>query len=207
MDVVKKYKLKSGNILKIIRDEYAESPDIWKDETLFLVYKHREFTVEREGFNPEEIYQYLEDYYEQIENDKYDNYFIFPVDAYIHSGIHLSLSNTVNYPDRRWDVSTTGYILVNQKYIENNFIQNNNGSNDLSLEIAKEKAKSLIETWNQYLSSDVYGYTIINEEICSCCGNKKEEKVDSCWGFYGEDVNTNGILDHINDEIIEVLKP
>ena len=37
-------------------------------------------------------------------------------------------------------------------------------------------AKSVVDEWNQYLSGDVWGYVIKDEE---------GEEVDSCWGFYG----------------------
>jgi hypothetical protein len=34
----------------------------------------------------------------------------------------------------------------------------------------------MVETWNQYLSGDVYGFIIEDGEGTD---------VDSCWGFYG----------------------
>lgn len=42
----------------------------------------------------------------------------------------------------------------------------------------EEVAKSLVNEWNQYLSGDVWGYVIKDEE---------GEEVDSCWGYYGTD--------------------
>jgi hypothetical protein len=244
---MKDYKLKSGNILRVIQDENAESPDTWDNEDMFLVYDHRQFAVSREGFDPNDIYNYLEikskinspirldESVDELEDDlkqyfDYDSaYYIFPVDAYIHSDIHLSLANTKDYPDRKWDVSTTGYILVKKDQILPEY---NMGVAETALHWrAKEMAEGLIETWNQYLSGDVYGfqvlkpvktYTITEEELNYVCNRKLEiklselsniskenieyEEINSCWGFYGDDPKTNGMLDHIDDEIIEELK-
>ena len=36
--------------------------------------------------------------------------------------------------------------------------------------------------------------------------NTEYEELDSCYGFYGSNIEENGILDHINDEIIGEIK-
>jgi len=185
--------MKTKYTLKIERDDFSQSPDQWGNTDIFLVYDHRQFDVRREGFHPNAIFDHLqakewidkhkpetinesletESYFEDI-NGNYEEYWIFGVDAYIHSGVHLSLSNTKDYPDRRWDVSTTGYILADKKEFKNE-------------EMARNAAECLIDTWNQYISGDVWGYQIVKEITCECCNNIKEEIVDSCWGFYGEE--------------------
>ena len=215
------YKLKSGNILRVEQDINAESPNTWSNEDMFLVYEHRDFTVKREGFIPDIINEYLQDDPNE-RSMEFDDYYIFPVDAYIHSGVHLSLSDTESYPDpdRRWDVSTTGFVLVKKE-------------KELSEDKAKEYAEGLLETWNQYLSGDVYGftvlkpietYTITEEELSrlrigfdqddpdatilyrefldKAVVSTEHKELDSCWGFYGSDPKENGILDHIDDELI-----
>jgi adenine specific DNA methylase Mod len=92
-----------GYRIKIRQDDSCESPNDWGNEDLFLVYDHRQFYVERKGFGLRSIYEFLHtDEKELWEGHKYHNYWIFPVDAYIHSGVHISLANTKDYPDRRW---------------------------------------------------------------------------------------------------------
>lgn len=260
---MKEYKLKSGNILRVIQDPNPESPDIWGNEDMFLVYDHRQFTVKREGFEPKNIFNALsleypkepvsDDYKTEEEyidaRDEYHadmddvnsikaqflDYYIFPVDAYIHSGVHLSLADTKNYPDRRWDVSTTGYVLVKKDQILPEYDM---GVVETALHYrAKEMAESLIETWNQYLSGDVYGFKVLKSRnvkkelvynmeqsflkegfeipldviensldtniIKELQSYVEYEEIDSCCGFYGDDPKTNGMIEHINDEIIE----
>lgn len=196
-----------GYKIKIRQDESCESPDDWGNDDIFLVYAHRQFDVRRKGFEPRKIYESLQ----EIDCcPEYNNYWIFPVDAYIHSGVHISLANTKNYPDRRWDVSTTGYILASKE-------------DWTEVEDAYKAAESLVEEWNQYLSGEVYGfiiekpneyYTINKDDLLKLYNNRINrtvsvglseiieiatldydwEQIDSCWGYYGEP-ETSGLLD------------
>lgn len=181
-----------GIDIEISQDEYCESPDHWGNTDIFLVYNHRQFDVRRKGFEPRDIFDYLQSL--NHPNDEYDfsEYYIFGVDAYIHSGVHLSLANTRNYPDRRWDVSTTGFILVSKKDIDFPLQKKHNPKleNKTNEEIARHYAESLIETWNEYLSGDVWGY---NSEY------------GSCWGFYG-DSGKEQMIEEAKSEIDYALK-
>lgn len=44
-----------------------------------------------------------------------------------------------------------------------------------------EYLKGEVETYDQYLTGDVYGYKVFKVE------NGEEEELDSCWGFYGQE--------------------
>jgi hypothetical protein len=176
--------------LEIVQDEYAESPDSWGDDNLFLVYDHRQFTIKRKGFEPKDIFNHLDakrhieklveingrpsiEVYGDDLNSEYENYWIYVVNAYIHSGVALSLGKQYPFNDQ-WDTSTTGYILVSKKEWKDE-------------DKAKETAENLIETWNMYLSGDVWGYVISRITTCSCCNKEDKQEVDSCYGFYGEE--------------------
>lgn len=144
---------------EIIQDENADSPSDSGDTSLFLVGNHRDFYVPEPGEKT-----ITSDPAILIEPYK-KTHWILPLEAYIHSGVHLSLSREGNYPDRRWDVSQLGFVFVEKKYWG---LQKS----------ARKAALSLIESWNQYLSGDVWGYVITDDD-----GNE----VESCWGFYGHD--------------------
>lgn len=198
-----------GYRIKIRQSEFSESPDDWGNDDIFLVYAHRQFDVRRKGFEPRDIYEWLNS--EEKEFCNYSNYWIFPVDSYIHSGVHISLANTKDYPDRRWDVSTTGYILANKDSWN-------------TIEDATKAAESLIEEWNQYLSGEVYGFiiekpntryildksdfdtmidtgTFTSKEFLSRVEIEDDwEQVDSCWNYYGNP-ETSGLLDEAKAEI------
>ena len=214
-----------GYKIKIRQDEDSESPNEWGDENLFLVYDHRQFTVKREGFNVESIYHWMYakeivefgddvdgNYQEEMDGyTELNNYFIFPVEAYIHSGVSLSLFSGTKHCN--WDSSVSGYVLASKEEFKD-------------LETATNAAEGLIETWNQYLYGDVYGY-IIEEPNTTYSISKagfeyhlkdgttirdleKEfdiednwEEVDSCWGFYGQDAAINEaklVIDNLTKE-------
>lgn len=155
-------------------DEDAQSPDDWGNDDAFLVYDHRQFYVERKGFAPEDIYEAIS------EGKKiYEGYYVFPVYAYIHSGVALSLGNN-SYPFTcPWDTSMKGFCLVKRT---KGWTWTNKK--------AYEAAKSIIADWNQYLSGDVWGYNWDH---------------GGCWGYY--DTNTiPEILPEIKAEIDHHIK-
>ena len=67
--------------------------------------------------------------------------------------------------------------------------------------VVRKKTVEVLELevaiYNQFLSGDVYGYILedMNEP-------EEERKIDSCWGFYGDDPATNGMADYISSEIL-----
>jgi hypothetical protein len=87
---------------------------------------------------------------------------MFGLEAYIHSGVKLSLSYEGNYPDRAWDVSQLGFVLVSKKEA-----RTRNKARTLAIE--------LLETWNAILEGSVYGYVV----------EKDGRYMKSCWGFIG----------------------
>ena len=161
-----------GYDIEIVQDTDARSPDDWGNDECFLVYGHRDFTVEVKGFDPMEIFAWT------LANKKrtlYQGYFIFPVYAYIHSGVALSLGRS-RYPfNDRWDVSFKGFALV--KRMKGTWTE----------EKAREQAVGLIETWNTCLSGDVYGYNI-------------EDLDESCYGYYGN-IEESGLIDDAKSHI------
>ena len=148
-----------GLTVKIEQDEYAQSPDQWGNEDTFIVYDHRSFYVECKGFNPQDIFDHL-----STGKKTYKGYHVFPLYAYIHSGVALSLGRT-QYPfNDRWDVSFKGFALVKRE------------KGTYTHEQAVKVAQSLVDTWNMYLSGDVWTTTVENEQ---------GELVESCSGIYG----------------------
>lgn len=203
-----------GYRIKIRQDESCESPDDWGNTDMFLVYDHRQFYVKRDNFNPSDIIDWLDikrkldcpvsgdEEQGELEDElkgyfDYSDYYIYPVYAYIHSGVSLSLGRS-SYPFTcPWDTSMSGFLLVKKEEVA-------------SFEVAEINAESLIETWNDYLSGDVWGFiveepttiysiektlfdkhlldgTTIKDLRKDFMEDHEWEEVDSCWGFYGED--------------------
>lgn len=116
--------------------------------------------------------------------DYIKKYHIFGLEAYIHSGVVLSLSQEGNFPDRQWDVSQLGLVFASKEEFK-------------TRTKARKAVLVLIETWNDYLSGDVYGYLI---------ENTSGEESGGCWGFYGYDHEKSGLIESAKGEIKEALK-
>ena len=151
---------KGGLTLKIFQDEDARQPDEG-DDNLLLVHYHRQFDVRRD---PIVKMDDIRAWYRGIRIPAMKKYWIFEVAAYIHSGVVLSLDGS-EFPDQCWDVSHVGAVLAAK-------------SEWRLSKSAGKAAQGLIETWNRYLSGDVYGYSLLDSA---------GEHVDSCWGIYGLD--------------------
>lgn len=173
-----------GHKIEIFSDLYSESPEDWGDTGAFLVCEHREMTVKRDGFDVDTIFMALHgaknedgEIDEQAEAIAKD-YYIFPIEAYIHGGIVLHFENGATV-DRRWDVSGWfGFILV----------RNDEAKNEKE---AKNVASGILEIWNDCLSGNVYGYVIDGDG-------------DSCWGFYG-DYEENALKEA--REVVDAISP
>ena len=77
-------------------------------------------------------------------------------------------------------------------------------------EVAEYYMNNEVEVYDQYLRGDVYGFkltkTVVEQEMCPHCGEvireyEDKEEVDSCWGFYGDCLEENGILDNIGMDL------
>jgi len=176
-------------IIKVKREYQPESPDSWGDDEGFLVYDHRDFCVQRKGYDAREIF-------ESVQKKKtFEGYWVFPVYAYIHGGVSLSVGSH-NFPDARWDVSMKGFALIKRE------------PGSYTEKAALKAAEGLIETWNQYLSGEVYEYRIY-EKSKDETGKKQKDLIDSCSGFYGKNEclsEAESIVNHIieNKLTIEV---
>lgn len=173
-----------GYSIRIEQDQNTDCPDDWSNEDNFIVYDHRDFTIKRKGFDPEDIFEEMKNGIEMYESNYYGHhkYFYFPVFAYIHSGVSLSLERydfLCPGEHLRYDVSFKGFALI----------QKNEHVKDS--EEAYKIAQSLLNEWNDYLSGNVYGF--ITED-------SNGNGIDSCWGFYG-DPETSGLIDEAKSSI------
>ena len=147
----------NGLTVKIEQEEYAQSPQEDMDTGLFLVANHRSFYV------PEPGEKRIPDSANEVVDKYKKTHWVFPLEAYIHSGVRLALSGEGNFPDRQFDVSQLGFVFASKKEWR---IQKS----------ARKAALSLVERWNQYLSGDVWDWQVLDAE---------GKQLDSCGGCYG----------------------
>ena len=194
----------NGLKINIIRDNDAESPDSWGDDNLFLVGYHRDFSVDgprvyhklpagvkRDASDKGHLLVEKRDVIALLHGKKWARendeawpgelaakYHVFPLEAYIHSGVRLALvSDAAPFPDRRWDVSVLGAVFV--------------AKTEFKTRARCEKlARGHVDTWNDYLSGNVYGFQI---------EGPNDESIDSCWGFFGDYDAPGGALHEARD--------
>ena len=117
----------------------------------------------------------IEEYSLMLKEAERNGDLIIPLYAYIHGGIILSLGTyfrgKLAQGHYEFDSGRCGTVIVRKKKFISEF-----GGKIFTHKLknkAFEIAQGEIETFNQYLSGDIYGYVIDEEE--------------SCWGFYGID--------------------
>ena len=154
-DTLKIIKTKTGFSARyLIQDQDYELPDKDDDE-VFLVNYHRDFFVTRDSIiTKDEVANWYKG--EKISQQK--DYHIFILSSYIHSGVSLSLGYNKGDSYTFWDTSHIGVVLISKKLAK-------------TKEKATKFAQSLIDTYNQGLSGDVY--CLVKETY-----NKDKEQID-----------------------------
>lgn len=134
-----------------------------------------------------------DEYYKKLKKLADQDNLILPVYLLDHSMVKYS---TEDFNDS-WDSGQVGVI-----YAPHSKIREEWGSiDDKSLEKAKKCMIGEVEIYSQWANGDVYGFRLIKEDEF---GDEVEE-IDSCWGFYGRDLEENGIADNIPEEFKYLL--
>lgn len=131
---------------------------------------------------------------------------ILPLYLYDHSGITM---NTTGF-SCRWDSGQVGFIYCTLKDVLENWPGQKSWDDEMkdwreedkmitTREATERLLKGEVETYDQYLTGEIYRFSITKVETCDH-GHKHETKEDSCSGFYGSDLETNGVLEHVSDE-------
>ncbi len=118
-----------------------------------------------------------------------------PIYMYEHSDITISM----NPFSCQFDSGQLGEIIVLNETIKNEF-----GVKRITAQKRKELEEKVIrnmegeiETYDFYIRGDVFGFQVLDED---------DEIVDSVYGFYGDDFETNGMKDYIPEEFHSELK-
>lgn len=212
--------------LTLKQDYDAENPREWDNVCTMICWNRSYRLGDRHSFNnPDEFMQHLyldvtgkhwcdehdDDYWKDIYEELLatDLVLIKPIRAYEHSGIALSTSDSYPFNDR-WDSYFAGFIFVTKETI---FKECSGITEENWKERADEYIEGEIETYNQYFSGEIYGYILTKKETqqekCPHCGEvlsecEEDVEVQSCWGFYGDVLEDNGILYQLDDlEFVE----
>jgi len=109
---------------------------------------------------------------EKIEALFEKHYISLPLYLYDHSGITMS-TGSFGCP---WDSGQVGFIAVSKEDVRKEYDWKQ--LTKKRIQQIEEYLRNEVKTYDQYLTGDVWGYVIENEEY---------DIFESCWGFYGHD--------------------
>ena len=197
MDTVEILTEKKKYRINIVQDESPESPREW-DNLGTMLCVHPRYVLGDKQENDRRNYSNNQEYLNSIIKNK-DICVILPLYLYDHSGITM---NTTGF-SCQWDTTKVGFIFVSKEKVRKEY-----GVKRINKELIEKVTKVLVgevETYDQYLRGDVYGYEIYEVTTCSE-GHEHETLLDSCWGFYGEEeckTEAEGVVEyHKNKELV-----
>ena len=162
--------------LEIKQDSNPDNPRSWDNVTTMICFHKRYNLGDKHDYKSDNFDEWIE-VREQIESD-YKVLMIKPLYMYDHSGITIR-----TYPfDCQWDSGQIGWIFIEEKQ----WIQMMGEDMDRSEDRLEKIIEGDIETYDKYITGEVYGYEVYEVETCNK-GCEHKTLVDSCWGFYGEE--------------------
>ncbi len=193
--------------IRIDPDHDAESPREW-DNLGTMVCWHNRYTLGDgdHGFESPQVFihvisgLYSEEATEDLTESQYNlceavatkENIILPLYLYDHSGITM---NTTGF-SCGWDSGQVGYIYVSREQVLKEY-----NWKVLSQKRREQIEKYLtgeVETYDKFLTGQVYGFNIDRTDP-----DGEEEHVDSCWGFFGDELDDNGDMVSIIKDAIK----
>jgi hypothetical protein len=164
-------------LIEIFPYECPESPREWCNLGI-MVCLHSRYDLGDNHEYSRSDYNSWEELKKQIEQD-FNVGVILPLYLYDHSGITISTSPF----SCSWDSGQVGWIFCTKEDMDSEWI-------GLSGQEKEERSEVLlegeVETYDQYLRGDIYGYKISKVSTCDH-GHEHKEEVESIWGFYGQE--------------------
>jgi hypothetical protein len=169
----------NGYTVRIIQDEDAQNPRTDYDNAGVMVCFHGRYDLgddsKKHDYESRDFNGWKE-LYDQIVKD-HRPVAILPLALIDHSGISMYVGDSAHWRDPGgWDSGQVGFAFVSRETALKEW-----GKKIVTKrvrELAEKCLRAEVETYDQYLTGDVYGFTIETPD---------GEDVDSCWGFYGLD--------------------
>jgi len=158
--------------IHIEQDTDPQNPRIECDQLGTMVCFHKRYGLgdKDTGYRAEDFSSW--DELEDAISKEHDPAVLLPIYLYDHSGITINTSG-FSCP---WDSGRLGLIFAAKRKICDEF-----GWKRLTkkrLERVETYLRNEVETYDQFLTGDVWGFVIKDEQ---------GEDVESCWGFYGRE--------------------
>jgi len=166
MEAIEKIEYK-GYTIEVHQDEYPMNPRKEWDNAGLMICFHRRHDL---GDKHEMTRGGAQDYVAR------SDVIALPLMLYDHGGISISTRSFYGRAQHaEWDSGQVGWITITKAQAIKKW-----GHKKFSKGVLARAVKCLegeVETYDQYLRGEVYGFDIKSPE---------GEDVDSCWGFYGD---------------------
>ena len=167
VEYYKRYKI------EIHYDEDGDSPRNWDNICIFHI-GHRKYSFGNVNHSSKEDMDIAK------AKAKAQGDIVLPLYMYDHGGITISLSPF----QCRWDSGQVGFVVIPRLKMIEEF-----GKKNFTPKLkarALEVAKGEVETMDQFVTGQVYGYKIFGPMTGDLDDDDCREELSSCWGFYGE---------------------
>jgi len=181
-----RYQLANGNTLRIVRDDSPESPREWSNLGKLFLFSNKNGNIDE--FENEIDLENCKDWEDISEKfrEMYEGCIIKNVYVYEHGNV-VYRTTPFGCPFDSWqaglivctpeDAKTAGFDPIKDaEKIEKGLI-------------------SEVVVFSMWRNGEIYGF--IEED-------QNGDHVNSCFGFYGSDPKENGMVDHLDSEIIEI---
>ena len=168
-----------GYTIRIEHDEGASNPMTEYCAMPTILHWHRRYLLGDKY--PESWGNPFDDMEATVQRvkDEYGARVVLPLYLYDHGSISVSTGSFVGRaPHADWDSGVVGLVFDTPKMMKEGWGENHEHPSDEKL---AEILKGSVETFDQYLRGDIYGYIVEAPEGYERVG------MDSCWGFYGLD--------------------
>lgn len=174
-------------LLRVWRDDFSESPRRW-DNLGVIVAWHRNYNLgDQQSFpKPDDFLHWLRVHKKSIG-------VCLPLYLLDHGLLRL---RTTPFGDP-WDSGQVGWIYTTNERIRRTFgVKRVTEEHILK---AREFLQEEIATYNQWLAGDIYGFTLFEVTADHIA------LVDTVGGFYGDNLEDNGMFYHVPDDLREPL--
>jgi hypothetical protein len=184
--MIEKYELLDNHVLEIEQDENPESPREWDNLGKMVCFHNRYRLGDNHDYNKDnyDSWEELEAAIRETENV----HTILPIYMYDHSGITVSTSAF----SCRWDSGQIGFIYATKERIEEMGCKEH---------AVGQLLEDEIKMFDDFITGNIYGFRIYKVDKCNL-GHEHETEIESCWGFYGDDIYTNGIMDYVSPTLL-----
>lgn len=168
--LAKSKQIQTNDTITIRYTVFPESPSEWVDGHVAELYTwHRHYNIgeDTSDIDTEEgTLKGLKEYVQQClsENQSIEDVLFWPVFLYDHGGQCLYLHE--NFPDRQWDGSHIGWLVVNP---------HSHNAMGMTRDQLEESARATFRMWDSWVRGDIY--TIGTEELGFefCYGDEEAE--------------------------------